>query len=185
MKPIAYKGYQASVEYEDGSLFIKVLHIDDLLVAECESASEVEACARALIDDYIATCKELGRDPQKPFKGSFNVRMEPDLHRKSAMAAADMGISLNAWICLAATEKLDCTGIADRFDGVFSKKRQEMSVTATIQLLQAQQHFNRGAFYEGIYRAIEEDEGLMYVGQPRDGMRETSLKSISRVKLHG
>lgn len=185
MKPIAYKGYQASVEYEDGSLFIKILHIDDLLVAECESASEVESCARGLIDDYIATCKELGRDPQKPFKGSFNVRMEPELHRRSAMAAADIGISLNAWICLAASEKLDCTGIADRFDGVFSRKRQEMNVAATVQLLQAQQKFNPSGFFEGIYHSISEETGFLYVGQSSDDFQDSSVTARHRAKLHG
>jgi hypothetical protein len=55
MKPINYKGYQASVERQDGRLFIKILHIDDLLLAECEDSRLVEAAARALIDDYIQT----------------------------------------------------------------------------------------------------------------------------------
>ncbi|MCM2434157.1 type II toxin-antitoxin system HicB family antitoxin [Agrobacterium rosae] len=182
MKPITYKGYQASVEWEDGSLFIKVLHIDDLLLAECESAAEVEACARALIDDYIETCAEEGREPQKPFKGSFNVRMEPELHRRAAMAAADLSMSLNAWICLAATEKLQCNGIAERFDGVFSKKRQEMSVYATVQLLQAQQNFDPITVYNGLLEASDHERHPSYLGEI--GVYNTS-KSPNRAKLHG
>ncbi|MFK0331670.1 hypothetical protein ACIQUB_11145 [Rhizobium sp. NPDC090275] len=55
MKPITYKGYQASVERQDGTLFIKILHTDDLPLAECENSRLVEAAARALIDDYIQT----------------------------------------------------------------------------------------------------------------------------------
>lgn len=55
MKPITYKGYQASVERQDGTLFIKILHVDDLLLAECEDSRLVAATARALIDDYIQT----------------------------------------------------------------------------------------------------------------------------------
>jgi predicted HicB family RNase H-like nuclease len=181
MKPITYKGYQASVEWEDGSLFIKVLHIDDLLVAECDAASEVEACAKALIDDYIDTCVEEGREPQKPFKGSFNVRMEPDLHRKSAMAAADIGVSLNAWICMAVTEKLDCNGIADRFDGVFSKKRQEMSVAATVQLLQVQQNLVPETLYHGTYDKAR----LAYVSEDAGAWHAFNFKAGDKVKLHG
>jgi predicted HicB family RNase H-like nuclease len=107
MKPITYKGYQASVEYQDGTLFIKILHIDDLLLAECEDSRLVEATARALIDDYIQTCIDEGRDPEKPFKGSLNIRMDPTLHRRAAMAAADEDKSLNAWICEAIAEKVD------------------------------------------------------------------------------
>lgn len=184
MKPITYKGYQASVEYDDGSLFIKVLHIDDLLVAECVNAPDVEACARALIDDYIETCATEGREPQKPFKGSFNVRMEPDLHRRSAMAAADASMSLNAWICLAATEKLDCKGIEDRFDGVFTKKRQEMTIRATVQLLQAQQNFNPETVYEGLLDASEDETQFPYVGD-FGVYTNAGFKTLSRAKLHG
>ncbi len=107
MKPITYKGYQASVEYQDGSLFIKILHIDDLLLAECDDARLVEKTTHALIDDYIQTCIAEGRDPERPFKGSLNVRMDPTLHRRAAMAAVAEEKSLNAWICQAIAEKID------------------------------------------------------------------------------
>ncbi|MBO9123219.1 MULTISPECIES: hypothetical protein [unclassified Rhizobium] len=59
MKPITYKGYQASVERQDGTLFIKILHVDDLLLAECEDSRLLEATARTLIDDYIQSRIEL------------------------------------------------------------------------------------------------------------------------------
>ncbi|SDA39612.1 type II toxin-antitoxin system HicB family antitoxin [Sinorhizobium sp. NFACC03] len=141
MKTVSYKGYQASVEYEEGTLFVKVLHISDLLVAECDKASEAEGAARALIDDYLETCKELGRNPEPPFKGSFNVRMTPEQHRKVAMAAAEDGISLNAWVCQAVTEKLDCGRLVDRFDGVIARKDSEMRAIRTLRTLQADTEF--------------------------------------------
>jgi predicted HicB family RNase H-like nuclease len=106
MKTIQYKGYQASVEFEDGTLFIKILHIDDLLVAECDTASEAQKTVEELIDAYLEDCRALGRQPAKPFKGSFNVRMPPELHRRVAMAAAEKKQSLNAWISAAAVEHL-------------------------------------------------------------------------------
>ncbi len=187
MKPISYKGYQASVEYEDGSLFIKVLHIDDLLVAQCEAASEVESCAHALIDDYLATCAELGRDPSPTYKGSFNVRMEPELHRKVATASADLGISLNAWINLAVKEKLSCNDIEARFDGVFTKKRQEMSVEATLQVLRAQQSINASLFYEGHYQTAQDTPQFAYVDYIADNPIEGRhvFMPSGRVKMHG
>ena len=77
MKTINYKGYQASVEYDDGTLFVKVLHIDDLLVAECDSASDAPKALADLVDAYLDDCAELGREPTKPFKGTFNVRVGP------------------------------------------------------------------------------------------------------------
>lgn len=126
MKTVSYKGYQASVEYEDGSLFVKVLHIDDVLVGECNAASEAPTVLAELIEGYLEDCAELGREPTKPFKGSFNVRISPDMHRKIAMDAASKGVSLNAWIIEAASEKLECDGWGTRIDGVVSKSQTQI-----------------------------------------------------------
>ena len=62
MKTLSYKGYQASVEFEDNVLFVKVLHIDDLLIAQCDSASEAQQEMEALVDEYLADCVQSGRD---------------------------------------------------------------------------------------------------------------------------
>jgi predicted HicB family RNase H-like nuclease len=122
MKTISYKGYQASVEFEDGVLFVKVLHIDDLLVGQCNSASETLGVLADLIDAYMEDCAEIGRDPTKPFKGTFNIRMNPELHRRAAWSAAEDGVTLNNWIQSAVEEKLECEKLSDRIDGVMSEK---------------------------------------------------------------
>ena len=98
MTILSYKGYQGSIEYEDGQLVIQLLHIDDSITTTCESAEEVQAAFHELVDDYLATCQETGRAPNKPYKGSLNIRMPPELHRRVAMAAVSAHISLNAWI---------------------------------------------------------------------------------------
>jgi predicted HicB family RNase H-like nuclease len=43
----------------------------------------------------LAFCTEKGKEPEKPFKGSFNMRISTDLHRKAALTASARGISLN------------------------------------------------------------------------------------------
>ena len=106
MKTISYKGYQASVEYDDGVLYVKVLHIDDLLVGECLSAADAPKVMQDLVDDYLADCAELGREPTRPFKGTFNVRVGSELHKRAAMSAAEEGVSLNNWVQSALEEKL-------------------------------------------------------------------------------
>ena len=93
-----YKGFQGSVEYDDGTLLIRILHIDDFISTTCDYASKAVAEFRDLVDDYLATCTEKGDEPNRPFKGSFNVRIDPQLHRAAAMAAAATGLTLNAWI---------------------------------------------------------------------------------------
>jgi predicted HicB family RNase H-like nuclease len=106
MTILNYKGYQGSIEYEDGQLVIQLLHIDDFITATCESAGEAETAFHELVDDYLATCRETGRAPNKPYKGSLNIRMPPELHRHVAMAAVSAQISLNAWIVRACEANL-------------------------------------------------------------------------------
>lgn len=106
MSIIKYKDFQGSVDYEDGRLVIQILHIDDFVTTECGSAEDVEAAFKELVDDYLETCAAVGKEPSKPFKGSFNVRVDPHLHKKAAMAAAIAGSSLNAWVESAMRERL-------------------------------------------------------------------------------
>lgn len=49
-----------------------------------------------VIDDYLNDCEERGVRPEQPYKGTFNVRISPDLHRTIAMYAIEHGKSLNA-----------------------------------------------------------------------------------------
>ncbi|MHC2574004.1 type II toxin-antitoxin system HicB family antitoxin [Rhizobium leguminosarum] len=134
MSTIKYKDYQALVEYDDGAFFVKVLHIDDLLVAQFHVASEAENVLRELVDNYLAQCEAKGRQPNRPFKGSFNVRIPPELHRRAAMAAADDGLSLNSWTNLAISEKLECTRLSDRIHGVLTAKEVVASVWGKVQI---------------------------------------------------
>ena len=106
MSALEHRGYQGAATYEDGTFLIRLLHIEDLITTNCEMASKVEETFRELVDDYIETCEQMGRAPQKPFKGSFNVRMKPDLHRLIAMAATRAGETLNGWVVKAAEERL-------------------------------------------------------------------------------
>lgn len=145
MKTVSYKGYQASVEFDDGRLFVKVLHIDDLLIAQCDAASEAQKAAEDLIDAYIEDCAAAGREPMKPFKGTFNVRLSPEVHRRAAMSAAEEGQTLNAWICDAVSEKIECSKLSDRIDGVFGKKEREASWMRNVVSFHMHPHeeFNR------------------------------------------
>jgi predicted HicB family RNase H-like nuclease len=106
MSTLHYKDYQGSVSFEDGRLVIQILHIEDSISAACNLASEAQATFENLVDDYIETCRAVGKEPAKPFRGTFNVRIGPDLHRRAAIAAADAGETLNAWVAGAAQQRL-------------------------------------------------------------------------------
>jgi predicted HicB family RNase H-like nuclease len=107
MTALRYKDFQGSVEFDDNKLIIRILHIDDFIVTEIDSAAEAQAAFEELVDDYLVTCRELGKEPCKPFKGSFNVRISPELHRRVVMAAADEGESMNAWIAAALEARIE------------------------------------------------------------------------------
>jgi len=57
--------------------------------------ASLRASFEAAIDDYLALCEEKGIEPDKPFKGSFNVHIGSQLHRQAALCAQQRGVNLN------------------------------------------------------------------------------------------
>ncbi|GHV81203.1 hypothetical protein AGMMS49944_29940 [Spirochaetia bacterium] len=78
-----YKEYGGSVEFseEDAVFFGKVVGIKDLISFEGDSVDAITTDFHHAVDEYLAFCIEKGKKPEKPFKGSFNVRISTDLHR--------------------------------------------------------------------------------------------------------
>ncbi|MEN8180150.1 MAG: type II toxin-antitoxin system HicB family antitoxin [Pseudomonadota bacterium] len=97
MKLMEYKGFYGAVEasVEDGCLFGKLEFIDPLVNYEGETVQEIEAAFHEAVDDYIKTCEESNVEPQKPYRGTFNVRIGRNLHRAAAIAARQKDINLN------------------------------------------------------------------------------------------
>jgi predicted HicB family RNase H-like nuclease len=48
------------------------------------------------VDEYLTFCRKEKKPPDTPFKGSFNVRLGPDLHRRAALYAEEHSLKLNA-----------------------------------------------------------------------------------------
>lgn len=92
-----YKEHIGSVDFDfdDGCLHGKLLYINDLVTYEAETLPALKEEFEASVDDYIETCRELGVEPNRPFKGSFNVRIGQDLHKKIVYKAAEAGIAVN------------------------------------------------------------------------------------------
>lgn len=97
---LEYKGYYASVHFSaaDDVFHGKLLAINDLVSFEGDSVQEVKSAFHEAVDDYLETCKEIGKTPDKTYKGSFNVRIPTDLHREAAVVAALKNISLNDFV---------------------------------------------------------------------------------------
>ena len=108
MNTFNYKGYIGSIEAspEDACLYGKLLLINDLVTYEAQTVSELEKEFKKSVDDYIKTCKKLGREPMKPFKGTFNIRIGKELHKEAALFAAMLGITLNEYIRKAVSKQI-------------------------------------------------------------------------------
>lgn len=94
---LQYKGYIANVNYSvnDKVLHGKIEGIDDLVTFESTSVEDIEKEFRDAVDDYLSFCEEMGKEPSKAYKGTFNVRIDPELHRAAALNAVKNGVSLN------------------------------------------------------------------------------------------
>ena len=108
-KTLKYKGYEGSIEpsVEDGCLFGRVLFIVDRIIYDGNTLPELEEAFHELVDDYLETCEELGKDPNKPCSGQFQVRITPEMHRDVVRAAYKSGMSMNEFFKTAVAEKLE------------------------------------------------------------------------------
>ena len=103
-----YKGYHAKIEYSgtDKIFCGQIDGISDLVLFEGESVTELRDSFINAVDFYIEKCKETGKEPQKPYKGTFNIRISPDLHKRAVMLAASKNTTLNKFVQQAISEKI-------------------------------------------------------------------------------
>jgi predicted HicB family RNase H-like nuclease len=92
-----YKGYYGSVHYSDEgrTFFGRLEFIRDLVSFEGTDVGGLRRAFEEAVDDYLELCADEGREPEKPFKGTFNVRTGSRLHRKAALLARERGVNLN------------------------------------------------------------------------------------------
>jgi len=95
-----YKNYTGSVSFseEDACFYGKVIGIKALISFEGNCVNTITEDFHKAVDEYLKFCVSKGKEPEKPFKGSFNVRISADLHRKLAITAHTRGVSLNALV---------------------------------------------------------------------------------------
>ncbi len=93
MDYLEYKGYNGAVEYSkaDNCFLGKVLGMSkDLILYEGNTIDELRADFEVGIDNYIAGCVADGIEPRKPYSGTLNIRISPEIHSKIAMLAHDL-----------------------------------------------------------------------------------------------
>lgn len=99
MNTMSHKGFHARVEFdaEDGLFIGRIAGIDDVVGFHGESVGELTAAFHEAVDDYIETCRKVGKEPERAYSGKLMLRVPPDLHARAARAAELSGKSLNQW----------------------------------------------------------------------------------------
>jgi predicted HicB family RNase H-like nuclease len=97
MDILKYQGYEGTAELDmsRGVCRGKILFIDDLVTYESDSPRGLKKEFEDAVEDYLETCKMLNREPKKPMRGQFNVRIPPMMHKEATLLAVKKGVALN------------------------------------------------------------------------------------------
>ena len=106
---LSYRNYSGIVEYDPfGRIFTgEVLGLRDIITFQGRTPEELERSFRESIDFYLDMYARDGVQPDRPFSGRFNVRLNPEVHRQVAENAARERKSLNQWVVEAIEKALD------------------------------------------------------------------------------
>lgn len=125
---LEYKGYIGTIEADEhnDTLFGKLAYMRDVVTYEGTTVRKLSRAFENAVDQYLTKCALSSKKPDKPFKGSFNIRTGPDLHRRAVLASQET--SLNAFVCEAIKEKLERESLKKKslqnsFTKVYQKQR--------------------------------------------------------------
>ena len=95
-----HRGYYGTVEFSDADnvLFGKVVGVNVLISYEGDSVQSLKADFEGAIDEYLEMCAEKGVEPEKTYRGSFNVRVSPELHKRLVLFSTARGQTLNSTV---------------------------------------------------------------------------------------
>ena len=97
---LEYKGYNGTVDFsaEDNILCGKVIGIKSLISYEGDSLKSLREDFEGAVDEYLDLCAREGIEPEKAYRGSFNVRIAPSVHRDLVLYADAHHQTLNSTV---------------------------------------------------------------------------------------
>lgn len=103
-----YKGYTARIQYDESiqEFHGRIVGIQDVVNFHADTVKNLESEFHRSVEDYLQSCRELNREPDRPYSGKFLIRVEPRLHREMAMIAESSGKSLNDFVAEIFEERL-------------------------------------------------------------------------------
>lgn len=96
---LSHKGYNALIRFDaDDEIFYgELLGIRDIVSFDADTVAELKVAFVEAVEDYLETCRKVGKEPDKPFSGNVMLRIDPSVHSQAAQAAEAAGLSLNQW----------------------------------------------------------------------------------------
>lgn len=109
MNTLEYKDFIATIQFsdEDNLLYGKLEGVNDLITFQGDNVKDLREAFIEAVEDYLYLCKLKKKDPFKSFKGSFNIRINPDMHRKAYFLAKKKSLSLNQFVAKAIENELE------------------------------------------------------------------------------
>jgi predicted HicB family RNase H-like nuclease len=99
LNTLSYKGYTARIDFDarDDIFIGRILGVRDIISFHSENAQGLRREFEIAVEDYLADCAEQGISPEKPANGRIMLRVPPEVHAASLIAAQASGESLNQW----------------------------------------------------------------------------------------
>ena len=97
---MSYKDYCGSVEFsdEDNVFFGRIMGINDRITFEGDSVESLRRDFQEAVDEYLEICTQMNKEPEKMYKGTFNIRISPALHKELAIYSASKSKTLNSTV---------------------------------------------------------------------------------------
>ena len=106
---IEYKDYYGTVEIsQENDIFCgKVVGVRSLISYKGTDVKGLLEDFHNAVDEYLDKCEKEGVVPERSFKGSFGVRLSPELHMQAALYAMENDITLNRFVIDSIRSALD------------------------------------------------------------------------------
>jgi predicted HicB family RNase H-like nuclease len=111
MNTLKYKDFMGSVQFSDvdNLFFGKIEGINGLVNFEGETVQELRKSFEEAVEDYLDMCKNEGIEIFKSYTGVLNVRIPPEIHKKTAILAATERTTINNIIKNAIEKEVNST----------------------------------------------------------------------------
>jgi predicted HicB family RNase H-like nuclease len=96
---LRHKGYVAEIGYDESAdaFHGRVIGIRDVIDFYGRTPDELRREFKAVIEEYLAWCREEGDKPEKTWLGKLTFRPTDEQRRRFITAATARRMSVNAW----------------------------------------------------------------------------------------